>query len=112
MLSIVWYVGHFRPYVFGRRFKIVTDHKPLVWLENLKGQNPKLLRWKITLAAYDYEVVYKKGSQNVVADALSRIEPNLSGNEDPSRITVVQNPFNYFNIQVPSSCAVNNTIST
>lgn len=100
MLAIIWSVGHFRPYLFGRRFKIVTDHKPLIWLENLKGQNPKLLRWKTILAAYDYEVVYKKGSQNVVADALSRIEPNLNINEDPRIIPIVPQPLNHFNCQI------------
>lgn len=72
----------------------------LVWIESFNGQNPKLLRWKTTLAAYDYEVAYKKGSQNVVADALSRIEPNLNINEDPQKIPVVQQPLNHFNIQI------------
>jgi len=42
MLAIIWSVRHFRLYLFGRTFQIVTDHKPLIWLENLKGQNPKL----------------------------------------------------------------------
>jgi len=100
MLAIIWSVSHFRPYLFGQKFKIVTDHKPLVWLESFNGQNPKLLRWKTTLAAYDYEVVYKKGKQNVVADALSRIEPNLNINEDPQKIPVVQQPLNHFNTQI------------
>jgi len=97
MLAIIWSVGHFRPSLFGRRFKIVTDHKPLIWLENLNGQNPKPLRWKSILAAYDYEVVYRKV---VVAGALSRIEPNLNINEDPRIIPIVSQPLNHFNFQI------------
>jgi len=34
-LIIVWAVKHFRPYVYGTKFKIVTDHKPLIWLFNV-----------------------------------------------------------------------------
>jgi len=40
---------------------------------NFKEPNSKLVRWKLQLLEYDYEAVYKKGSQNVVADALSRV---------------------------------------
>ncbi|CAK1589169.1 unnamed protein product [Parnassius mnemosyne] len=31
LLSIVWATKYFRPYLFGRTFKILTDHKPLQW---------------------------------------------------------------------------------
>jgi hypothetical protein len=30
---IVWGIKHFRPYLYGKRFKIVSDHKPLTWIE-------------------------------------------------------------------------------
>lgn len=60
MLAIIRAVGHFRPYLFGRKFKIITDHKPLIWLQNLNNQNSKFLRWKATLASYDLEIAYKK----------------------------------------------------
>lgn len=32
LLAIIFAAKHFQPYLFGRRFKIVTDHKPLVYL--------------------------------------------------------------------------------
>jgi len=74
MLAIVWGIKHFRPYLFGHKFTIVTDHRPLTWLIGFKEPNSKLVRWKLQLLEYDYEVTYKKRSQNVVADALSRID--------------------------------------
>jgi hypothetical protein len=40
---------------------------------NVKDPGSRLLRWRILLAEYDYEIIYKKGSQNTNADALSRI---------------------------------------
>ena len=69
----MWATKYFRPYLYGRRFKIVSDHKPLVWAMNVKDPGSRLLRWRIQLAEYDYEITYRRGSQNTNADALSRI---------------------------------------
>lgn len=81
LLAVVWAVKYFRPYLFGRKFEIVTDHKPLQWLFNIKDPDSRLVRWKLKLLEYDYEIVYKKGKQNTNADALSRIELNAVENE-------------------------------
>lgn len=77
-LAIVWAVKYFRPYLFGKRFTIVTDHRPLQWLFSLKEPNSKLVRWRLKLEEYDYQIVYKKGSLNKNADALSRVELNAN----------------------------------
>ncbi|CAF4878033.1 unnamed protein product [Pieris macdunnoughi] len=59
LLAIVWAVKHFRPYLFGRKFKIVTDHKPLTWLFSIKDPGSRLVRWRLKLEEYEYEVIYK-----------------------------------------------------
>lgn len=74
LLAIVWSVKHFRPYLYGRTFTIVTDHKPLTWLFNCKDPGSRLVRWRLKLAEYDYKIEYKAGKLNSNADALSRIE--------------------------------------
>lgn len=74
LLAIVWSVQNFRPYLFGRRFTIYTDHRPLQWLFNCKDPSSKLVRWKLKLSEYDYDIKYKPGTINKVADALSRIK--------------------------------------
>lgn len=81
LLAIVWACKYFRPYLFGRKFQIYTDHRPLIWLFNLKEPNSKLVRWRLKLEEYDYEIVYKKGKQNQNADALSRIQINALESE-------------------------------
>ena len=73
LLAIVWAVKYFRTYVYGRKFLIRTDHKPLVWLNNLKEPNMKLQRWKICLNEYEFDIEYIKGKENFIADGLSRI---------------------------------------
>lgn len=81
LLAIVWACKYFRPYLFGRTFKIYTDHRPLVWLFNLKEPNSKLVRWRLKLEEYNYEIIYKKGKLNTNADALSRIPINVLEDE-------------------------------
>lgn len=78
LLAIVWATKYFRPYLYGNKFKIITDHKPLTWLFSLKEPNSKLVRWRLKLEEFDYEIVYKKGLQNTNADALSRAEIYVS----------------------------------
>ena len=84
LLSIVASTKFFRPYLFGQKFKIETDHNPLVWLNSLKTPNSRLIRWKIKLDEFDYTISYKKGKENVVADALSRIEINVHDSDSDS----------------------------
>lgn len=73
LLAIVWATKQFRPYLYGRKFTIVTDHRPLTWLFGVKDPGSRLVRWRLQLEEFDYEVVYKPGTQNTNSDALSRI---------------------------------------
>jgi hypothetical protein len=81
LYAIVWAVKHFRPYLYGNKFIIYTDHRPLAWLCSLKEPNSKLTRWRLRLEEYDMEIRHKKGLQNTNADALSRIKINALDND-------------------------------
>jgi transcription elongation factor Elf1 len=72
LLAIVWACKHFRPYLLGRKFQIVTDHKGLTWIFNVKDPSSRLMRWKLLLEEYDYEIQYRAGQRNCNADSLSR----------------------------------------
>jgi len=72
LIAIVRGCKYFRQYLYGRKFTIVTDHRPLSWIFSVEDPSSRLLRWRLKFE-YKYEVVYKKGSNNTNADALSRI---------------------------------------
>lgn len=71
-LALVWAVKKFRPYIEGYHFVAITDHAALKWLMNLQQPSGRLARWVLDLQQYDFEIQYRKGTLNKVADALSR----------------------------------------
>lgn len=73
LLAIVWAVRHFRPYLYGRKFKIYSDHRPLVYLFSLKDPSSRLTKFRLYLEEYDFSVEYVPGRNNAAADALSRL---------------------------------------
>jgi hypothetical protein len=73
LLAIVWGCKQYRHYLLGRKFTIVTDHKPLTWVFNVKDPSSRLLRWRLKLEEYEYYIVYRPGIRNTNANVLSRI---------------------------------------
>jgi hypothetical protein len=72
MLAILHAVDLWHPYLLGQRFQIKTDHQSLKYFLEQRISSPEQQKWVTKLFGYDYEIVYKKGKENVVVDALSR----------------------------------------
>ena len=76
--AIVQFVQHFKYLLLDKHFEIQTDHRPLVWLHNFKDPPAIMARWLEILGEYKYDIVYKPGSLNECADALSRAHETIN----------------------------------
>uniref|UniRef100_A0A7N8YKI4 Gypsy retrotransposon integrase-like protein 1 n=2 Tax=Mastacembelus armatus TaxID=205130 RepID=A0A7N8YKI4_9TELE len=75
-LALILALQHFDVYVGSSHLPILvyTDHNPLVFLARMYNHNQRLMRWALTVQDYHLEIRHKKGSENLLADALSRCE--------------------------------------
>lgn len=88
-LAIIYGVRKFHKYLYGRKFTLITDHKPLLAILGPKSAVPTLAalrmqRWALILMAYSYDLEYKKSADHFNADAMSRLplsEPDKTAQE-------------------------------
>ena len=84
-LALVWAVHKYRYYLHGRHFTVYTDHRSLEWLQKTRFNNSKVERWALRLQEFSFDIVYKQGELNVVADCLSRACAAQLGPEDSNK---------------------------
>jgi hypothetical protein len=60
-LAIVWAVIHFKPYLYGTKFILYTDHQPFKWLMTNDKFIGKIARWAFILQEYEFEVIHQPG---------------------------------------------------
>ncbi|KAL0811097.1 hypothetical protein ABMA28_010365 [Loxostege sticticalis] len=76
-LAVVKALQHFRHYLIGNKFKVITDCNALKLTQRKKDLLPRVARWWMYLQDYDFEVIYRKGTALSHADYLSRNAINM-----------------------------------
>uniref|UniRef100_A0A0G4HED5 Reverse transcriptase n=1 Tax=Chromera velia CCMP2878 TaxID=1169474 RepID=A0A0G4HED5_9ALVE len=71
-LALVYAVDVFKAYLYGRRFTVITDHRSLQHIHTQKDCQPRVMRWSLKLAIYEFEVQHRAGASHLNADAMSR----------------------------------------
>ena len=84
-LGIVWSLTHFYPYLYGRHFTIITDHRPLKWLRTMTAPSNLFARWLSEIQSYDFEVRHRPGRLHSNADTLSRYP--FKGEDKPELVS-------------------------
>lgn len=74
LFAVVFAFDKFRSYLIGSKVVVHTDHSALKYLLQKKEAKPRLLRWVLLLQEFDLQIIDRKGTENQVADHLSRLE--------------------------------------
>jgi transposase InsO family protein len=72
-LAIYWSINRCRTFLLGRQFVVFCDHKGLQYIFGNPNATPKVIRWKLNLSEYNFELRYYRGSENLAADCFSRV---------------------------------------
>ena len=96
-LAIVFAMRRFQRYLEGRHFILFTDHRLLLKIFGQNEPTPtttsaRLQRWSLFLILFDYEIVFKKSTENANADALSR-NPVDAAERIDSEIAYIQKDY-------------------
>lgn len=91
-LAVVRAIKHFRHFLYGRKFKVITDCNALKASKHKQDLLPRIHRWWAYLQNFDFDIEYRKGERMQHADFLSR-------NPDPLTVNVMSNNLDWINIE-------------
>jgi hypothetical protein len=74
MLVILHAIDKWNPFLIGRHFKVKIDHDSLKYFLEKWLSLEEQQKWVTKMLGYEFEIIYKKGKHNILADALSRKE--------------------------------------
>ncbi|GBG62143.1 hypothetical protein CBR_g29342 [Chara braunii] len=82
--AVVWGIQHFHPYLYEQKFRLMTDHEPLLALKKLTNYTGMIGRWAVRLQEYDFDIVHRKTERHGNTDGLTRLHRPAKSARDPT----------------------------
>ena len=83
--AIIESVRHWRHYLTGKHFTLKTDQKSVSYMfdkrQKSKIKNDKIMRWRMELSCFDFDIMYRPGKENIPSDTLSRSSCSATGTD-------------------------------
>ena len=91
-LAVIYAIKRFKHYLIDNEFLVISDHRPLQWLESFKDENRRLEKRGLQLTNMKYKIVHKLGRIHNNADCLSRIQSvaNISETDNSTPLSQEQ----------------------
>ena len=81
--AVVYFTKHWKHFLLGRKFTLITDHAALKYIMTAADTSHKWQRWALKIRDYDFEVKHRAGKDNSNADGLSRLQYDEGGGMQP-----------------------------
>ena len=94
-LAVYWAIRHFRKYLQGRHFKLITDHSALKYIYKHAIPEGRKGRWISDLQSYDFEVIHRPGRVHSNVDGLSRLREQWTTQLIPAYLNFYQQMINH-----------------
>ena len=95
MFTVVRAVEHFRMFLLGKEFLLLTDHSALRnLLQRDLPPKSRVERWILWLSEYTFRIEYQRGQDNVIADVLSRLPFATAEEGSANKVSAVKLDFN------------------
>ena len=78
LLSIIRCLEKFWIYVLGQPLTIIIDNKAIVFMNKCHLNNSRITRWILSIQEYNFDIIYCKGKENIIADTLSRYPEDVT----------------------------------
>lgn len=90
-LAVLVALEHWRCYLEnGKTFTVFTDHAALRWFLSLSNPSGRLARWGVRLSSFQFEIKHRKGTDNIIPDALSRSVPLAEVSLDINPLSTIE----------------------
>ena len=77
--AIIYSLRKFEHILRAKKFLIKTDSRALTFMDSMHETRGIWARWQVYISSFNFDIVHQPRKDNIFADALSRVIPQLKG---------------------------------